>query len=86
MMVFAVGVEHPLGVPVQCPHDADPGEHGRTEGRRALPIAHCRDRRLVPVEVWPNVGTFPSASLTDELGFQLRQPNIIRPAVAADCD
>jgi hypothetical protein len=29
MMVFAVGIEHPLDVTVQGPHDADAREHRR---------------------------------------------------------
>jgi len=29
MMIFAIGIEHPLDVPVQCPHDTDAGEHRR---------------------------------------------------------
>ncbi len=29
MRVFAIGIEHPLHVPVQCPHDTDACKHGR---------------------------------------------------------
>ena len=40
MMIFPVGVEHPLDVPVQRPHDADP----RMQRRPA--ILRCHDQRL----------------------------------------
>jgi hypothetical protein len=34
MRVFAVPIEHALDRAVQCPHDADPGEHRRTSAHR----------------------------------------------------
>jgi hypothetical protein len=38
-----------------------------------------------PAEIWANVGTFPSASLASEARLDIGQPDVIRPAVAADC-
>jgi hypothetical protein len=38
-----------------------------------------------PAEIRANVGTFPSASLASEARLDIGQPDIIRPAVAADC-
>jgi hypothetical protein len=32
MCLFAIGIEHPLDVTVQRPHDADPGQHRGTAG------------------------------------------------------
>jgi hypothetical protein len=29
MLIFAIGIKHPLHVPVQCPHDTDACHHGR---------------------------------------------------------
>jgi hypothetical protein len=49
MMIFAIGVEYPLDVPVQRPHDADAREHRRAvlfrlpgSGiHRGLPLWHA---------------------------------------------
>src|SRR6266403_5081818 len=40
MMLFAIGIKHPLNVAVQCPHDANPREYRRSARRRD------RDQRL----------------------------------------
>jgi hypothetical protein len=34
----------------------------------------------------PHVGTTPAARLTDEARFDIRQPDIVAPAVGADLD
>jgi hypothetical protein len=34
MMTLPVGIEHPLNMPVQRPHDADPRQHRRPAQRR----------------------------------------------------
>ena len=50
------------------------------------PIAHHPDRRLVPVEVRPDVGTTLAAGRADEARLDVAQPEIIGPAVAAGRD
>lgn len=49
-------------------------------------ISHHRDRRLVPIEVRPDVGAFLPAGLAHEPCLEIRQPDLIGPLVRADRD
>jgi hypothetical protein len=43
MMLFVIGIKHPLNVAVQGPHDADAREHRRAARRRDQDQRfHCR--------------------------------------------
>jgi hypothetical protein len=61
MMIFAIGVEHALDTAVQCPHDADAGEHRRPAERhdqdqglhrRMLPALHLDSKLAATAAVW----------------------------------
>ena len=41
---------------------------------------------LVPMEVWPHVGTSLAASRANEPGLEIGQADIIGPSIAADRD
>jgi len=61
----------------------------RTTSSLTLPgrsIAHRVDRCFVPVEVQPDVGTALAARLANESRLKIRQPEVIRPSVAAERD
>src|SRR5438270_4596785 len=47
----------------------------------SLTIAHRRNRRLLPIEVRPNVGAFLATSLAYEPCFQIGEPDVIRPLI-----
>jgi hypothetical protein len=47
-------------------------------------IAPHKHARLIPIEVGSHVGAVLAAGRANEARFQIRQPNIIRPSVAAD--
>jgi hypothetical protein len=53
---------------------------------RTLSIAHRRGRRASPMEVRPDVGASLAACLASEQGFEIGEPDVIRPSVAADRD
>src|ERR1700730_1992344 len=59
---------------------------GRTEtsGQGHLAIAHRRNRRLVPMEVRPDVTAEPPTSLAGEQRFDIGEPDTIGPSVGAD--
>jgi hypothetical protein len=40
---------------------------------RASAITHHLDGLLIPIEVWPNIGTAATALSADEIGFDIRQ-------------
>jgi hypothetical protein len=61
---------------------------GSTKRRRQghLPIAHRRDRLLVPIEIWPDVRAPLAAAFAYEPRLKIRKPNVIGPLVRADRD
>jgi hypothetical protein len=56
----------------------------RSGGTRTLPIAHRRDRRLVPMKVRPNIGPSLAAGLAEEARLEVGQPHVVSPFVRAD--
>jgi hypothetical protein len=48
MVVHSIGIEYPLDVPVERPHDADPREHGRTSLDDAKAWLLTRNRHSRP--------------------------------------
>ena len=42
--------------------------------------------RLVPVKIWPDVGSALAAFLADEPFFDVGEPDIVRPRIGADRD
>jgi hypothetical protein len=44
----------------------------------------CRDGRLVPMEVWPDLTAAPPASLAGEQRFDIAETDVIRPLICAD--
>jgi hypothetical protein len=53
---------------------------------RALSIAHRGDRRLIPIEVRPDVRASLPAALANEPALKIGKPDVIRPSVRADRD
>ncbi len=51
----------------------------------SLGSATCLGPRLLqmPIEIWPGIGTALAASRADEPLFDIGQPNVIRPLMAA---
>jgi hypothetical protein len=47
-------------------------------------VTHRRDQRLIPVKIRPDVSAFLAARLAGKLGLNVRQPDVIRPLIAAD--
>ena len=54
--------------------------------RRTSSITHRSRRRLAPVEVGPDIGAAPAARLAHEPRLEIRQPQVIGPAIGAECN
>jgi hypothetical protein len=50
----------------------------------ALPVAHHRDRLLVPIKVRPDISPSLAAGTADEPRFQIGKPDVVRPPIRAD--
>jgi hypothetical protein len=50
---------------------------------RRIPLTHGRCSRAIPVEVWSDIAAPFTARRADEAGPDVRQPQLIRPAVGA---
>jgi hypothetical protein len=55
-------------------------------GARTLTIAHHRDRRLIPIEVRPDVGASLVTGFAYEPRLEIGEPDVIAPRVRADRD
>jgi len=50
-----------------------------------LAIAHCADRRRIPMKIRPHVRTALAAPRAGELPFDVGQPHVVGPPVGAEC-
>jgi hypothetical protein len=53
---------------------------------RTSAVAHRFQRRLIPIEIRPHVGTALAADLADETMLNVGQTKVVGPWVAADRD
>lgn len=67
---------------------ADPGARlgYRRNVDRSLSVTHRRGDRLVPIAVWPDVGTAAATGPADEARFDVGQPHLVGPAIGAEGD
>jgi hypothetical protein len=65
---------------------ADPGHRAAESDRRSgatrtSAVAHRGHRVSVPIEIWPHVGAALAAGRADEPRLDIRQPDVVSPAV-----
>lgn len=53
---------------------------------RRSTIAHHGNRLFAPMKVRPDFSTAPAASGANALGFQVRQPDLVRPPISEHGD